>query len=108
LAAGLPSRLPGRPVNPLCASGRSAGIAAARALSCGEGRGYLAGGAASMCPAPVVMGNAASGISPPQEVVGSPLGPPRPTPPPGGPPPGVEGGAEGDCASVKTGWSPRP
>ncbi len=43
LAAGLPARLPGQTVNRLCASGLSAVIDAARAISCGEGRLYLAG-----------------------------------------------------------------
>ena len=48
LAAGLPARLPGQTVNRLCASGLSAVIDAARAISCGEGRLYLA--APKACP----------------------------------------------------------
>ncbi len=61
LAAGLPARLPGQTVNRLCASGLSAVIDAARAISCGEGRLYLAGGAESMSRAPFVMGKAETG-----------------------------------------------
>ncbi len=56
LAAGLPARLPGQTVNRLCASGLSAVADAARAISCGEGRLYLAGGAESMSRAPFVSG----------------------------------------------------
>ncbi|MGC3731359.1 3-oxoadipyl-CoA thiolase, partial [Pseudomonas aeruginosa] len=63
LAAGLPARLPGQTVNRLCASGLSAVIDAARAISCGEGRLYLAGGAESMSRAPFVMGKAESAFS---------------------------------------------
>ncbi|MNZ53013.1 Beta-ketoadipyl-CoA thiolase [compost metagenome] len=63
LAAGLPWRVPGQTVNRLCASGLSAVIDAARAITCGEGRLYLAGGAESMSRAPFVMGKADSAFS---------------------------------------------
>ncbi|RZK50890.1 MAG: 3-oxoadipyl-CoA thiolase, partial [Hymenobacter sp.] len=37
LLAGLPASVPGETVNRLCASGLSAGVAAARAIQCGDG-----------------------------------------------------------------------
>ncbi|WP_034067756.1 beta-ketoadipyl CoA thiolase [Pseudomonas aeruginosa] len=74
LAAGLPARLPGQTVNRLCASGLSAVIDAARAISCGEGRLYLAGGAESMSRAPFVMAKAESAFSRTLEVFDSTIG----------------------------------
>jgi acetyl-CoA C-acetyltransferase len=74
LAAGLPWRVPGQTVNRLCASGLSAVIDAARAITCGEGRLYLAGGAESMSRAPFVMGKAESAFSRTQEVFDSTIG----------------------------------
>lgn len=74
LAAGLPARLPGQTINRLCASGLSAVIDAARAISCGEGRLYLAGGAESMSRAPFVMGKAESAFSRALNVFDSTIG----------------------------------
>ena len=55
LLAGLPTTVPGNTVNRLCASGLQSIIDSARAVRCGEGDVYLAGGAESMTRAPFVM-----------------------------------------------------
>jgi acetyl-CoA C-acetyltransferase len=54
LMAGLPPTTPGVTVNRLCASGLQAVTDAARAISCGEGELYVAGGVESMSRAPYV------------------------------------------------------
>jgi len=54
LLAGLPATVPGNTVNRLCASGLQAIMDAARAIICGEGEIYLAGGVESMTRAPFV------------------------------------------------------
>ena len=56
LLAGLPPTTPGVTVNRLCASGLQAVVDAARAITCGEGELYVAGGVESMSRAPYVMG----------------------------------------------------
>src|SRR5665811_2407400 len=55
LLAGLPHRVPGATVNRLCASGLEGVNCAARAVRCGEGELYLAGGVESMSRAPWVV-----------------------------------------------------
>jgi 3-oxoadipyl-CoA thiolase len=55
LLAGLPVTVPGATVNRLCASGLEAVISAARAIMCGDGEIYIAGGVESMTRAPFVM-----------------------------------------------------
>ncbi len=55
LAAGLPCTVPGQTVNRLCASGLAAVVDAARAITCGEGDLFLAGGVESMSRAPFVV-----------------------------------------------------
>lgn len=55
LAAGLPVTVPGQTVNRLCASGLAAVMDAARAITCGEGDLYVAGGVESMSRAPFVV-----------------------------------------------------
>jgi 3-oxoadipyl-CoA thiolase len=55
LLAGLPYTVPGETVNRLCASGLSAGIAAARAIQSGDGDLFVAGGVENMTRAPFVM-----------------------------------------------------
>src|ERR1044071_97895 len=55
LLAGLPTRVAGNTVNRLCASGLQAIMDAARAIMCGEGMLYIAGGVESMTRAPFVM-----------------------------------------------------
>ncbi len=63
LRAGLPVTVPGQTVNRLCASGLAAVIDAARAITCGEGELYVAGGVESMSRAPFVLGKAESAYS---------------------------------------------
>lgn len=55
LLAGLPRSVPGETINRLCASGLSAGVAAARAIQSGDGDLFVAGGVESMTRAPFVM-----------------------------------------------------
>ncbi|GAB3636413.1 bifunctional 3-oxoadipyl-CoA/3-oxo-5,6-dehydrosuberyl-CoA thiolase [Hymenobacter arcticus] len=55
LLAGLPYSVSGETINRLCASGLSAGIAAARAIRSGDGNLFVAGGVESMTRAPFVM-----------------------------------------------------
>lgn len=54
LLAGLPMSVAGNTVNRLCASGLQAIMDAARAIMCGEGELYIAGGVESMTRAPFV------------------------------------------------------
>src|SRR5688572_16900739 len=63
LLAGLPPTTPGVTVNRLCASGLQAVVDAARAVTCGEGDLYLAGGVESMSRAPYVFSKADSPYS---------------------------------------------
>ena len=63
LLSGLPATTPGVTVNRLCASGLQAVVDAARALTCGEGDLYLAGGVESMSRAPYVLGKSDSPYS---------------------------------------------
>ena len=63
LLAGLPPTTPGVTVNRLCASGLQAVVDAARAVTCGEGDLYLAGGVESMSRAPYVIGKSDSPFS---------------------------------------------
>lgn len=63
LLAGLPVTVPGQTVNRLCASGLGAVIDSARAISCGEGDLYIAGGVESMTRAPFVMAKAEHAFS---------------------------------------------
>ena len=58
LLAGLPHSVPGETVNRLCASGMSAVANAARAVRCGDGDVYVAGGVENMTRAPYVMSKA--------------------------------------------------
>ena len=63
LMAGLPPTTPGVTVNRLCASGLQAVTDAARAITCGEGDLYIAGGVESMTRAPYVIAKAESPYS---------------------------------------------
>ncbi|MFW1800074.1 3-oxoadipyl-CoA thiolase [Acinetobacter nematophilus] len=63
LLAGLPVTVAGQTVNRLCASGLGAVIDSARAITCGEGELYIAGGVESMSRAPFVMAKAESAYS---------------------------------------------
>jgi len=55
LLAGIPYTVPGETVNRLCASGMSAVINAARAINCGDGDVFIAGGVEHMTRGPYVM-----------------------------------------------------
>ena len=55
LLAGFPYTVPGETVNRLCASGMSAVINAARAISCGDGEVFIAGGVEHMTRGPYVI-----------------------------------------------------
>ena len=63
LLAGLPVTVPGTTVNRLCASGLQAVMDASRAIQCGHGEVFIAGGVESMTRAPFVMPKAASAFS---------------------------------------------
>ncbi len=58
LLAGLPHSIGGNTVNRLCASGLQAVMDASRAIMCGDGSFYIAGGVESMTRAPFVMSKA--------------------------------------------------
>lgn len=55
LLAGLPPTVPGNTVNRLCASGMQAIMDCSRAIRCGDGDLFVAGGVESMSRAPYVM-----------------------------------------------------
>ena len=63
LLSGLPPTTPGVTVNRLCASGLQALVDAARAVTCGEGDMYIAGGVESMSRAPYVFSKSDSPYS---------------------------------------------
>ncbi|MFL1454707.1 3-oxoadipyl-CoA thiolase [Marinobacter sp. GN3S48] len=63
LMAGLPVEAGGLTVNRLCGSGLAAIIDASRAVRCGEGELFVAGGAESMSRAPFVMAKSESPFS---------------------------------------------
>lgn len=58
LLADLPTSVGGNTVNRLCASGLQAIMDASRAIMCGDGAVYIAGGVESMSRTPFVMGKA--------------------------------------------------
>lgn len=64
LLAGLPESVAGVTVNRLCASGLSAVNQAARAVRCGEGEVYVAGGVESMTRAPYALPKNPTGFGP--------------------------------------------
>src|SRR6188508_2627835 len=74
LLAGLPVSVGGITVNRLCASGLEAIMQAARALHCGDGEFYIAGGVESMSRAPFVMGKADSAYGRNQEMFDTTMG----------------------------------
>ena len=74
LLAGLPVTVPGTTVNRLCASGLQAIMDAARAVACGDGDLFIAGGVESMTRAPFVMGKSSSAFSRQSEVFDSTIG----------------------------------
>ncbi len=74
LMAGLPVSVAGNTVNRLCASGLQAIMDASRAIMCGEGDLYIAGGVESMSRAPFVMAKPASAYSRKLEMVDTTIG----------------------------------
>ena len=74
LLAGLPVTVAGNTVNRLCASGLQAVRDAARAIACGEGDVYIAGGVESMTRAPFVMAKASHAYSRQVEIFDSTIG----------------------------------
>lgn len=74
LLAGLPVSVAGNTVNRLCASGLQAIMDAARAVMCGEGDVYIAGGVESMTRAPLVMPKADGAFSRKAEIYDSTIG----------------------------------
>ncbi|MBE0597626.1 MAG: 3-oxoadipyl-CoA thiolase [Desulfuromonadales bacterium] len=80
LLADLPVSVPGQTVNRLCASGLAAVIDSARAISCGEGELYLAGGVESMTRAPFVMAKATTAYSRTAEIYDTTIGTRFPNP----------------------------
>jgi len=63
LLAGLPVEVGGQTVNRLCASSLAAIIDAARAISCGEGELFIAGGVESMTRAPLTFNKSNTAFS---------------------------------------------
>ena len=74
LIAGLPVTVAGNTVNRLCASGLQSIMDAARAIMCGEGMLYIAGGVESMTRAPFVMAKAEGAFSRKPEIYDSTIG----------------------------------
>jgi len=74
LLAGLPVSVAGNTVNRLCASGLQAIMDAARAIMCGEGELYVAGGVESMTRAPFVMAKSGHAYSRNTEIFDSTIG----------------------------------
>ena len=74
LLAGLPVSVAGITVNRLCASGLQAIMDCARAVMCGEGDLYIAGGVESMTRAPFVMPKSEGAWSRKTEVYDSTIG----------------------------------
>jgi acetyl-CoA C-acetyltransferase len=74
LLAGLPVTVGGNTVNRLCASGLQAVMDASRAIMCGDGEIYIAGGVESMTRAPFVMAKAETPYSRKVEVFDTSIG----------------------------------
>ncbi|WP_299758856.1 acetyl-CoA C-acyltransferase [uncultured Pontibacter sp.] len=74
LLAGLPQEIGGVTVNRLCASGLQAIMDASRAITCGDGEVYLAGGVESMTRAPFVMAKAETAFSRTPEIYDTTIG----------------------------------
>jgi len=74
LLAGLPVSVGGVTVNRLCASGLQSIMDASRAIMCGDGEIYIAGGAESMTRAPFVMGKAGEAWNRKAEVFDTTMG----------------------------------
>jgi acetyl-CoA C-acetyltransferase len=80
LLGGIPETVPGQVLQRNCASGLSAVVSAAHAISVGEGDLFVAGGVESMSRAPIVMGKADSAFSRNIEIYDSTIGSRFPNP----------------------------
>lgn len=74
LLAGLPIEVSGVTVNRLCASGLQAIADAARAIQCGDGSVYIAGGVESMTRAPYVLSKAEDAFGRAQQLFDTTIG----------------------------------
>ena len=74
LLAGLPKEVGGLTVNRLCASGLQSIMDAGRAIMCGDGDVYIAGGVESMSRAPFVMAKSAKAFNRIPEVYDTTIG----------------------------------
>lgn len=74
LLAGLPVSIPAETLNRLCASGLSAGIAAARAIQVGDEDLMIAGGVENMTRGPLVIGKASGAYGRDQQMYDSSFG----------------------------------
>ena len=74
LLAGLPMEIGGVTVNRLCASGLQSIIDASRAITCGDGEVYLAGGVESMTRAPFVMAKSETAFGRTPEIYDTTIG----------------------------------
>jgi 3-oxoadipyl-CoA thiolase len=74
LLAGLPITVGGNTVNRLCASGLQAIMDASRAIQCGDGELFIAGGVESMTRAPFVMGKSESAFGRGQQMFDTTMG----------------------------------
>lgn len=74
LLAGLPVTVGGNTVNRLCASGLQAIMDASRAIMCGDGELYIAGGVESMTRAPFVMAKSESAFGRAPEMYDTTMG----------------------------------
>jgi len=74
LLAGLPVSVAGNTVNRLCASGLQSIMDASRAIMCGDGDIFLAGGVESMSRAPFVLGKSESAFARKAEIYDSTIG----------------------------------
>ncbi|MDX5436574.1 MAG: thiolase family protein, partial [Pontibacter sp.] len=72
--AGLPMEIGGVTVNRLCASGLQSIIDASRAITCGDGEVYLAGGVESMTRAPFVMAKSETAFGRTPEIYDTTIG----------------------------------
>jgi acetyl-CoA C-acetyltransferase len=80
LRAGLPIEVAGLTVNRLCGSGLAALLDTARAVRCGEGDVFLAGGVEGMSRAPFVMAKATAAFSRSSEIYDTTMGARFPNP----------------------------
>ena len=80
LLAGLPVETAGQTVNRLCGSGLAAVLDASRAVTCGQGQLFVAGGVESMSRSPFVMSKAESAYSREAKLFDSTIGARFPNP----------------------------